>query len=67
MCDACLVVEMADRLTTSRALFGAYEVAVVEMPLEVRYPEEDATVIVVVTQLVIATWHCCAEDVLEKT
>ena len=46
-------VDMADRFT-------ATEVIVFEAE------PEDMTVRVVVSQLVIATWHCCAEVVLRK-
>jgi hypothetical protein len=42
------------------------EVVTLETTLELRYPNEDTAVIVVVNQLVIATWHCCTEDVFDK-
>lgn len=48
------------------AFFEVDEVIVVEAGLELRYPDVWATVAVVVTQLVMVTWHCCAEVVFGK-
>jgi hypothetical protein len=64
--EANLVVDMADRLTPRTAFVKVDEVVELETALELRYPDEDMIVTVVVTQLVIATWHCCTEVVFGK-
>jgi hypothetical protein len=64
--EADLVVDMTDRLTPRTAFVEVDEVVELETPLELRYPDEDMIVTVVVTQLVIATWHCCTEVVFGK-
>jgi hypothetical protein len=63
MLEADLVVDMTRRLT-ARVEVG--EVVTLETTLELRYPNEDMAVTVVVSQLVIATWHCCTEVVFDK-
>jgi hypothetical protein len=64
--EADVVVDMADRLTPRTAFVKVDEVVELETALELRYPDEDMIVTVVVTQLVIATWHCCTEVVFGK-
>jgi hypothetical protein len=63
MLEADLVVDMTRRLT---ARMEVGEVVTLETTLELRYPNEDMAVTVVVSQLVIATWHCCTDVVFDK-
>lgn len=64
--EADLVVDGTDRLTPRTAFVKVDEGVELETALELRYPDEDMIVTVVVTQLVIATWHCCTEVVFGK-
>lgn len=66
MLEADLVVDMTDRLTPRTTFVEVGEVVALETALELGYPNEDMIVTVVVTQLVIATWHCCTEVVFGK-
>jgi hypothetical protein len=63
-----LVVDVADLLTARFPLFEVAEVVAFRAWFELAYWDEVVTVTVVVSQLVIATWHCCAKVVVfEKT
>jgi hypothetical protein len=66
MLEADLVVDITNRLTARTAFFEVDEVVALETALELGYPNEDMTVTVAVTQLVIATWHCGTEVVFDK-
>ena len=61
-----VVVDMADLFLATRALLEVGEVVALEAVPELASPDEDRRVRVVVSQLVIATWHCCEEVALGK-
>ena len=60
------VVDKADLLMAGGALFEACEVVAFEAEFELASPDDDVRVTVVVSQLVIDTWHCCAAVILGK-